>query len=256
MTATKPAPLNSFGRARTSRPCRRPWPTVTPTNWSTSCSTSCSPGARTCTSPAPQRAQGAAQGPLRRTSRAIHSAHPLRRPLHQRENGQAVLDSACRMDLEGIISKRLDAAYRSGRSESLDQGQVPSRPRGGDRGLERRRRPGALPAGRGRARGQPGLSPRPRGHGLWPRHRRAPATAQAEGRPWRPRHRPSPARAPPARRLACTGQGPSWWPRSPLYGGWTQAGILRQEPASRASGKTSRPRRSRWWSPSPPRAPS
>jgi bifunctional non-homologous end joining protein LigD len=32
--------------------------------------------------------------------------------------GQAVLDSACRMDLEGIISKRLDAAYRSGRTES------------------------------------------------------------------------------------------------------------------------------------------
>jgi bifunctional non-homologous end joining protein LigD len=32
--------------------------------------------------------------------------------------GQAVLDSACRMDLEGIISKRLDSAYRSGRTET------------------------------------------------------------------------------------------------------------------------------------------
>ena len=32
--------------------------------------------------------------------------------------GDAVLLSACRMDLEGIISKRLDAPYRSGRSES------------------------------------------------------------------------------------------------------------------------------------------
>jgi len=31
--------------------------------------------------------------------------------------GQAVLDSACRMDLEGIISKRLDAPYRSGRGD-------------------------------------------------------------------------------------------------------------------------------------------
>jgi bifunctional non-homologous end joining protein LigD len=31
--------------------------------------------------------------------------------------GQAVLESACRMDLEGIISKRLDAPYRSGRSD-------------------------------------------------------------------------------------------------------------------------------------------
>ncbi len=32
--------------------------------------------------------------------------------------GQAVLESACRMDLEGIISKRLDAAYRSGRTDA------------------------------------------------------------------------------------------------------------------------------------------
>jgi bifunctional non-homologous end joining protein LigD len=32
--------------------------------------------------------------------------------------GDAVLRSACRMDLEGIVSKRLDAPYQSGRSES------------------------------------------------------------------------------------------------------------------------------------------
>jgi len=32
--------------------------------------------------------------------------------------GDAVLLSACRMDLEGIVSKRLDAAYQSGRSDS------------------------------------------------------------------------------------------------------------------------------------------
>ena len=32
--------------------------------------------------------------------------------------GQAVLDSACRMDLEGIVSKQLDAPYRSGRGEA------------------------------------------------------------------------------------------------------------------------------------------
>ncbi|MDO8377576.1 DNA ligase D [Phenylobacterium sp.] len=32
--------------------------------------------------------------------------------------GDAVLQSACRMDLEGIISKRADAPYRSGRSET------------------------------------------------------------------------------------------------------------------------------------------
>jgi bifunctional non-homologous end joining protein LigD len=32
--------------------------------------------------------------------------------------GQAVLESACRLDLEGIVSKKLDAPYRSGRGES------------------------------------------------------------------------------------------------------------------------------------------
>ncbi|HEY2660024.1 MAG TPA: DNA ligase D [Caulobacteraceae bacterium] len=37
---------------------------------------------------------------------------------HFETGGQAVLDSACRLDLEGIISKRLDAPYRSGRGDS------------------------------------------------------------------------------------------------------------------------------------------
>ena len=35
---------------------------------------------------------------------------------HFATTGQAVLDSACRMDLEGVISKKLDAPYRAGRS--------------------------------------------------------------------------------------------------------------------------------------------
>jgi bifunctional non-homologous end joining protein LigD len=35
---------------------------------------------------------------------------------HFGSSGRAVLDSACRMDLEGVISKRLDAPYRAGRS--------------------------------------------------------------------------------------------------------------------------------------------
>ena len=46
------------------------------------------------------------------------SAQRVRYVDHFAAAGQAVLDSACRMDLEGIISKRLDAAYRSGRSET------------------------------------------------------------------------------------------------------------------------------------------
>jgi bifunctional non-homologous end joining protein LigD len=37
---------------------------------------------------------------------------------HFASTGQAVLDSACRMDLEGVISKRLDAAYHAGRSST------------------------------------------------------------------------------------------------------------------------------------------
>ena len=37
---------------------------------------------------------------------------------HFETGGEAVLKSACSMDLEGVVSKRLDAPYRSGRSES------------------------------------------------------------------------------------------------------------------------------------------
>lgn len=40
----------------------------------------------------------------------------LRYVEHFIEPGDAVLESACRMDLEGIVSKRLDAPYQSGRS--------------------------------------------------------------------------------------------------------------------------------------------
>jgi bifunctional non-homologous end joining protein LigD len=46
------------------------------------------------------------------------SARVIRYVDHFEAAGQAVLDSACRMDLEGIISKRLDAPYRSGRTEA------------------------------------------------------------------------------------------------------------------------------------------
>ena len=37
---------------------------------------------------------------------------------HFQAAGDAVLQSACRMSLEGIVSKRLDAPYRSGRSDT------------------------------------------------------------------------------------------------------------------------------------------
>jgi bifunctional non-homologous end joining protein LigD len=41
----------------------------------------------------------------------------LRYVEHFQTAGSAVLESACRMDLEGVISKRIDAGYRSGRSD-------------------------------------------------------------------------------------------------------------------------------------------
>ncbi|GAC1344657.1 MAG: DNA ligase D [Acetobacteraceae bacterium] len=47
------------------------------------------------------------------------SASPLLRYVdHFETGGDAVLKSACRMSLEGIVSKQLDAPYRSGRGES------------------------------------------------------------------------------------------------------------------------------------------
>ncbi|MDP3080118.1 MAG: DNA ligase D [Brevundimonas sp.] len=45
-------------------------------------------------------------------------AQRLRYVDHFGSSGQAVLESACRMDLEGVISKKLDAPYRAGRSTS------------------------------------------------------------------------------------------------------------------------------------------
>ena len=42
--------------------------------------------------------------------------------------GDAVLKSACRLHLEGIISKRLSAPYQSGRTENWTQIQMPRRP--------------------------------------------------------------------------------------------------------------------------------
>jgi bifunctional non-homologous end joining protein LigD len=46
------------------------------------------------------------------------AARHLRFVSHFASAGEAVLNAACRMHLEGVISKRLDAPYRSGRSDS------------------------------------------------------------------------------------------------------------------------------------------
>lgn len=46
------------------------------------------------------------------------AAGRLRYVEHFASTGQAVLESACRMDLEGVISKKLDAPYHAGRSST------------------------------------------------------------------------------------------------------------------------------------------
>ena len=46
------------------------------------------------------------------------AARRLRFVEHFASTGQAVLESACRMDLEGVISKKLDAPYHAGRSST------------------------------------------------------------------------------------------------------------------------------------------
>ena len=49
---------------------------------------------------------------------------PLRYVDHFEERGDAVLESAKQLNLEGIVSKKLDAPYRSGRSESWTKAKI------------------------------------------------------------------------------------------------------------------------------------
>jgi bifunctional non-homologous end joining protein LigD len=51
------------------------------------------------------------------SAKGRHAAH-LRYVEHLSEPGDAVLKSACKLNLEGIISKRAGAPYQSGRTES------------------------------------------------------------------------------------------------------------------------------------------
>ena len=47
-----------------------------------------------------------------------HGSKRLRFVPHFASSGKAVLSAACKMDLEGVVSKRLDAPYRSGRGDA------------------------------------------------------------------------------------------------------------------------------------------
>jgi bifunctional non-homologous end joining protein LigD len=44
---------------------------------------------------------------------------------HTDEDGAAIFLQACKLGLEGIVSKRLSAPYRSGRSRDWIRGQAP-----------------------------------------------------------------------------------------------------------------------------------
>src|SRR5262249_23441582 len=56
---------------------------------------------------------------LRRLLGAGNGLGPIRYSEHFDEDGSFVLGEACRMTLEGIVSKRADALYRSGRSHAF-----------------------------------------------------------------------------------------------------------------------------------------
>ncbi|MEJ0065692.1 MAG: hypothetical protein WDM85_09820 [Caulobacteraceae bacterium] len=93
------------------------------------------------------------------------AAQRIRFVEHFESGGDAVLRSACRMSLEGIVSKRLDAPYRSGRGDTWTKSKCPRRPRGGDRRLDHHRRRVPLADRRG-VQGRQADPPRPRRHGL------------------------------------------------------------------------------------------
>ena len=84
---------------------------------------------------------------------------------HFVSGGDAVLRSACRMSLEGIISKQLSAPYRSGRGDSWTKSKVPRGARGGHRRLGNDQRPLPLASGR-REQGRSSRLCRPRWHRL------------------------------------------------------------------------------------------
>lgn len=47
---------------------------------------------------------------------------------HFESGGDAVLRSACKLHLEGVISKQMDAPYQSGRADSWAKSKTPGRP--------------------------------------------------------------------------------------------------------------------------------
>src|SRR5690606_31818415 len=55
---------------------------------------------------------------LKRWLDRLPKSAPIRYVEHFSTGGDAILKSACRLSLEGVVSKKVDAPYRSGRTAS------------------------------------------------------------------------------------------------------------------------------------------
>ena len=116
---------------------------------------------------------------------------------HFEVDGEAVLESAGELKLEGIISKKLERALSLRPHRELDQGQVPRRPGGRDRRLEDHQWQIPLADGGRLSRRSPGLCRHGR-YRLRPGHGEA-HHAGAEG---------GGVERKPVRRQECAAQGP------------------------------------------------
>ncbi len=153
---------------------------------------------------------------------------PLQYVEHFEESGDAVLDSSCRMSLEGIVSKALNAPYTSGRGDTWTKAKC----RGGQEvdhlRLDARQRSRAL-AARGRvSRGRADLR-RPRRNGI---RRCCRKNAARQATPARNAH--FSLRGPDApRKTASAKWGNVKWAQPKLvaeieFAGWTGDGNVRQ----------------------------
>ena len=101
-----------YGRSRLLRHCRPPSRAARPRTWCSLPSTNC------LTERDDLRPQPLSERKVALAAYLAEAGGNLRYVDHFVTAGDAVLLSACRMDLEGIVSKKLDAPYVSGRSES------------------------------------------------------------------------------------------------------------------------------------------
>ena len=149
---------------------------------------------------------------------------------------------ACRLALEGIVSKRRDAPYEPGRGTQLAQGQVHPGAGVRDRRLHRARGQRASASARCSSASTRGRRPRRT------RARSAPASPSQGARAFasgstRLADRPVALRAPSPRRGGRPlGRSPSWWPRSSSPSGRRTAGCAIRR--SRGCARTRRRRRS------------